>query len=54
MAAGYFKAHCLKLMDDVKKFHKDNYYHQAWQKLYRLVPVRAKEKKPLFGYFERT
>lgn len=52
MAAGYFKAHCLKLMDEVQKSHKEITITKHGKAVARLVPVPAAKKKPLFGYLK--
>ena len=52
MAAGHFKAHCLKLMDEVRKFHKEIVITKHGKAVAKLVPVRRENKKALFGYLQ--
>ena len=50
MAAGQFKAQCLKLMDEVQKFHKEIVITKHGKAVARLVPIQTEKKKSLFGY----
>ena len=52
MAAGHFKAHCLKLMDEVQKFHREIIITKHGKAVARLVPIQAAKKKPLLGYLK--
>ena len=52
MAAGHFKAHCLRLMDEVQKFHKEIIITKHGKAVARLVPLQTEKKRPLFGYLK--
>jgi len=50
MPAGKFKAQCLKLMDDVQKFHQEIIVTKHGKPVARLVPIQAGQKKVAFGF----
>ena len=52
MAAGQFKAHCLKLMDEVQKFHKEIIITKHGKAVARLVPILAEKKKATLWILE--
>jgi prevent-host-death family protein len=45
IAAGQFKARCLKLMNDVSKFHIEIVITKRGHPIARLVPIAASPKK---------
>ena len=50
IAAGLFKAQCLKLMDLVAERHETITVTKHGKPVARLVPVEAEPQRPLFGY----
>lgn len=50
IAAGLFKAQCLKLMDRVAETHETITVTKRGKPIARLVPVEPIPKRPLFGY----
>ncbi len=52
IAAGMFKAKCLKLMDDVQKFHTEIVITKFGKPVAKLVPMEKAVEKPFFGYLK--
>jgi len=52
MAAGYFKAHCLKLMDEVQKFHREIIITKHGKPVARLAPTVSSKAPRLLGYMK--
>lgn len=52
--AGEFKAHCLKLMDEVQQSHEEIVITKFGKPVAKLVPVDGEEKKPLFGFLKNS
>ena len=50
IAAGLFKAQCLKLMDRVAEKHETITVTKRGKAVARLVPVEAAPERALFGY----
>jgi prevent-host-death family protein len=50
IAAGLFKAQCLKLMDRVAEKHETITVTKRGKAVARLVPVESAPERPLFGY----
>jgi prevent-host-death family protein len=50
IAAGLFKAQCLKLMDRVAEKHETITVTKRGKAVARLVPVDPEPERPLFGY----
>ena len=50
IAAGLFKAQCLKLMDRVADRHETITITKRGKAVARLVPVDSDPQRPLFGY----
>lgn len=50
IAAGQFKAQCLKLMDRVAERHETITVTKRGKAVARLVPVEPAPARPLFGY----
>jgi prevent-host-death family protein len=50
IAAGVFKAKCLKLMDRVARTHEEITVTKRGKAVARLVPVDSAPEQPLFGY----
>jgi len=50
IAAGVFKAKCLKLMDRVARTHEEITVTKRGKPVARLVPVEPAPEQPLFGY----
>lgn len=50
IAAGVFKAQCLKLMDRVAEKHEIITVTKRGKAVVRMVPVEAVLESPLFGY----
>ena len=48
--AGEFKAKCLKLMDEVNKYHKEIIITKFGKPVAKLVPADGSARKSLFGY----
>jgi len=51
MAAGAFKVHCLKVMDEVQSKHLAVLITKRGEPVAKLVPVE-KEKDDIFGFFK--
>lgn len=49
MAAGEFKAKCLKLMDEINKTNEEIVITKHGRPVAKLVPLELKPPKPLFG-----
>ena len=49
IAAGKFKAQCLKIMDDVHKHHREVVITKYGKPVAKLVGISAHAKQPLFG-----
>lgn len=52
VAAGLFKAQCLKLMDQVAQTHETVTITKRGKPIARLVPVEPRSPSPLFGYLK--
>ena len=52
IAAGKFKAECLKLMDDVQNYHMEIIITKRDIPVAKLVPVNEVEEQPLFGFLK--
>ena len=52
VAAGVFKAQCLKLMDRVAETKEPITVTKRGKPVARLVPVEPARKRPLFGYLQ--
>jgi prevent-host-death family protein len=52
IAAGQFKAKCLKLMDDVQKYHKEIIITKYGKPVAKLTPVEEEAPEPLFGFLK--
>jgi prevent-host-death family protein len=53
IAAGQFKAKCLKLMDDVSKYHEEITITKYGKPIAKLVPIEEqKQAIPLFGFLQ--
>ena len=50
IAAGVFKAQCLKLMDRVAENHETITVTKRGKAVARLVPIAPTPERPLFGY----
>ena len=50
--AGEFKAKCLKLMDEVNKYHKEIIITKFGKPVAKLVPANENARKSLFGYLQ--
>ncbi len=50
IAAGVFKAQCLKLMDRVAETHETVTVTKRGKPVARLVPIEPEPEHPLFGY----
>lgn len=49
IAAGEFKAKCLKLMDEINKTHEEILITKHGRPVAKLIPLEQKPAKPLFG-----
>ena len=49
IAAGTFKAKCLSLMDDVKKFHHEIVITKHGKPVAKIVPMEQKKSEAFFG-----
>ena len=49
---GQFKSKCLKLMDDVHKYHEEIIITKHGKPLAKLVPIGEKAPGSLFGYLK--
>ncbi|NOY84976.1 hypothetical protein MNBD_NITROSPIRAE01-489 [hydrothermal vent metagenome] len=54
IAAGEFKAKCLKLMDDVQKYHEDIIITKHGKPVARLTAIEETTPRPLFGFLKDT
>ena len=52
IAAGEFKAKCLKLMDDVQKYHEEIIITKYGKPVAKLIAIEEKPDRPLFGYMK--
>ncbi|MFQ5672799.1 MAG: type II toxin-antitoxin system Phd/YefM family antitoxin [Nitrospinales bacterium] len=52
MGAGQFKSKCLKLMDDVHKYHEEIIITKHGKPVAKLVPIGGKASGSLFGYLK--
>jgi len=52
IAAGQFKTKCLKLMDDVQKYHEDIIITKFGKPIAKLTFIEDKPSKPLFGFLK--
>ena len=51
IAAGEFKTHCLRLMDEVKQQHRSFVITKRGKPIAKLVPV-DEETPPIFGFLK--
>lgn len=54
IGAGQFKAHCLKLMDQVQQTHEELVITKHGQPVAKLVPVDADSNASIVGYMKGT
>jgi len=54
MPAGVFKAKCLKLMDEVQKYHREIVITKFGKPIVKLVPFDEKKPKSPFGFLKGT
>ena len=54
IAAGEFKAKCLKLMDDVQKYHEDIIITKNGKPVAKLTSVEEDTPKPLYGFLKNS
>ena len=54
IAAGQFKAQCLKLMEEVRTRHQRIVITKRGRPVAMVVPVDPQESKPLFGFLKGT
>ena len=54
IAAGEFKAKCLKLMDEVQESNMEIIITKYGKPVAKLVPFKNKTSKSLFGYLKNT
>ena len=52
MAAGVFKAKCLRLMDEVQKYHMEIVITKFGKPVAKLVAVEESKEKSFFGYLK--
>ena len=52
IAAGEFKAKCLKLMDNVQKYHEEIIITKYGKPVAKLIAIEEKPDRPLFGYMK--
>ena len=52
IAAGKFKALCLKIMDQVQETHKEVVITKRGRPVAKLVPIDRPAPQPLFGWLE--
>ena len=50
IAAGQFKAECLKLMDRVNKNHEEIIISKRGKPVAKLVPFEPEAPRPIFGF----
>lgn len=54
IAAGEFKAKCLKLMDHVQKYHEEIIITKFGKSIVKLIPVEDKKPQALFGIMKNS
>ena len=54
IAAGRFKATCLRLMDEVNQSHESVIITKRGRPIAKLVAVEEKATKPLFGFLRNS
>ena len=54
IAAGQFKATCLKLMDEVNQAHMEIIITKRGKAIAKLVPVKDPGKNSLFGFLKNS
>lgn len=54
IAAGEFKAKCLKLMDEVHKHHEDIIITKHGKPVAKLTAIGEETPSPLFGFMKNT
>ena len=54
IAAGIFKAECLKLMDQVNKTHEEIIITKRGKPVAKMIPYSSRPEKNLFGYLKGT
>ena len=54
IAAGKFKAQCLKIMDDVQKYHREVIITKYGKPVAKLIEAHPQKKDPLFGFLKDT
>lgn len=54
IAAGKFKAECLKLMDRVNQTHEEIIISKRGKPVAKLVPIENKRVHPIFGFMKDT
>jgi prevent-host-death family protein len=52
IAAGKFKSHCLKIMDDVHKNHREVVITKYGKPVAKLIGISGQSKYPLFGFLK--
>ena len=52
IAAGKFKAECLRLMDLVNETHEEIIITKRGQKVAKLVPIEPTPKKKIYGWMK--
>lgn len=54
IAAGQFKAECLKLMDRVSENHEEIIISKRGKPIAKLVPYETEPARPIFGYMNNS
>ncbi len=54
IAAGKFKAQCLKIMDDVHKHHREVIVTKYGKPIVKMVGITNKTKESLFGLLKNS
>jgi prevent-host-death family protein len=54
IAAGRFKAECLKLMDQVSETHEEIIISKRGKPVAKLVPVESEPIRSIFGFMKNT
>jgi prevent-host-death family protein len=54
IAAGQFKAECLKLMDKVNQTHEEIIISKRGKPIAKLVPVESEPVRSIFGFMKNT
>ena len=54
IAAGKFKAQCLKLMDQVNRNHVEIIISKRGKPVAKLVPIENEPPRSIFGYLNNT